>query len=186
MQSLPKSPPASFHGATREVVIVGAGPGGLATSILLAAAGARVRILERLPIVGGRTSTIEAEGFKFDLGPTFFLYPRVLDEILRTAGTSLAAEVEMIRLDPQYRLIFGQGGQLDCTPERAEMERQIGALAPNDAAGFSRFLADNRRKLALMQPCLENEFRQLGGCPDRRASSSCFQCCARTSRSTVT
>ncbi|MDQ3200055.1 MAG: phytoene desaturase family protein [Verrucomicrobiota bacterium] len=144
--------------ATREVVIVGAGPGGLAASILLAAAGVRVRILERLPIVGGRTSTIEAAGFKFDLGPTFFLYPRVLDEILRTAGTSLAAEVEMIRLDPQYRLIFGQGGQMDCTPDRAEMERQIGALAPNDAPGFSRFLEDNRRKLELMQPCLENEF----------------------------
>ena len=106
---------------TREVVIVGAGPGGLAASILLAAGGARVRILERLPLVGGRTSTIEADGFKFDLGPTFFLYPRVLDEIFQAAGTSLEAEVEMVRLDPQYRLTFGAGGTLDCTAERAEM-----------------------------------------------------------------
>ncbi|MEO8043816.1 MAG: NAD(P)-binding protein, partial [Spartobacteria bacterium] len=145
-------------GSTREVVIVGAGPGGLAASILLAAAGVRVRILERLPIVGGRTSTIEAEGFKFDLGPTFFLYPRILDEILRTAGTSLQAEIEMVRLDPQYRLTFGAGGEIDCTPERAEMERQIGTLAPNDVPGFGRFLEDNRRKLALMQPCLESSF----------------------------
>lgn len=143
---------------SREVVIVGAGPGGLAASILLAAAGARVRVLERLPIVGGRTSTIEADGFKFDLGPTFFLYPRVLDEIFHAAGTSLEAEVEMVRLDPQYRLIFGQGGTLDCTAERAEMERQIAAIAPADAPGFGRFLDDNRRKLALMQPCLESAF----------------------------
>jgi phytoene desaturase len=158
MQLLPQFDPSSSRAGTREVVIVGAGPGGLAASILLAAAGLRVRILERLPIVGGRTSTIEAEGFRFDLGPTFFLYPRVLEEILRAAGTSLAAEVEMVRLDPQYRLTFGAGGQIDCTPHRAEMERQIGALAPNDAPGFARFLDDNRRKLALMQPCLENEF----------------------------
>lgn len=146
------------HAASREAVVVGAGPGGLASAILLASAGMRVRILERLPIVGGRTSTIEAEGYKFDLGPTFFLYPRVLDEILRSAGTSLEAEVELVRLDPQYRLTFGQGGQLDCTSNRAEMERQIGAVEPNDAPGFARFLDDNRRKLELMQPCLENEF----------------------------
>ena len=152
--------PNSNHrkAATREVVVVGAGPGGLAASILLAAAGVRVRILERLPMVGGRTSTIEAQGFKFDLGPTFFLYPRILDEILRTAGTTLQTEVEMVRLDPQYRLTFGAGGQIDCTPGRAEMERQIGALAPHDVPGFGRFLADNRRKLALMQPCLESSF----------------------------
>ncbi len=143
----------------RSVVIVGAGPGGLAASILLAAAGVQVRILERLPIVGGRTSTIEAEGFRFDLGPTFFLYPRVLSEIMRVAGTTLEREVELIRLDPQYRLIFGAGGGLDCTPDVAEMERQIAALAPEDAGGFERFMRDNRRKLALMQPCLESSFQ---------------------------
>ncbi|MEO6871835.1 MAG: phytoene desaturase family protein [Chthoniobacterales bacterium] len=148
--------------ATGEIIVVGAGPGGLAASILLAAAGRRVRVIERLPIVGGRTSTIAAEGFKFDLGPTFFLYPRVLNEILRTAGTSLAKEVELVRLDPQYRLTFGSGGTLDCTANRAEMERQIGALAPNDAPGFARFLDDNRRKLALMQPCLESAFSGWG------------------------
>ena len=145
-------------GKEREVVIVGAGPGGLAASILLAAAGMRVRILERLPMVGGRTSRIEADGFRFDLGPTFFLYPRVLDEILRTAGTSLEREVELVRLDPQYRLLFGAGGTLDCTPDVRQMEQQIAALAPQDVGGFTRFMRENRRKLELMQPCLETPF----------------------------
>lgn len=72
---------ASREAAERTAVIIGAGPGGLAAAILLAAAGIRVRIIERLPIVGGRTSTIEADGFRFDLGPTFFLYPRVLEGV---------------------------------------------------------------------------------------------------------
>ncbi len=60
---------------TPTVTIIGAGPGGLAAAMLLAKSGARVRILERLPRVGGRCSAIEAEGFRFDVGPTFFLYP---------------------------------------------------------------------------------------------------------------
>ncbi len=125
---------------------------------MLAAAGTKVRILERLPIVGGRTSTIEADGFRFDLGPTFFLYPRVLEEILAVAGTSLAKEVEMVRLDPQYRLLFGAGGQLDCTPDAAEMERQIAAFSPRDAGGFAAFMQANRAKLERMQPALESAF----------------------------
>lgn len=141
-----------------DTIIVGAGPGGLAAAILLASAGLRVQILERLPIVGGRTSRIESNGYTFDLGPTFFLYPRILDEILQVAGTSLQAEVEMLRLDPQYRIQFGAGGRMDCTADVARMEKQIGALAPADVPGFRRFMAENREKLENMRPCLENPF----------------------------
>ena len=143
---------------SKQVIIIGAGPGGLASAVLLAAAGVRVKVIERLPIVGGRTSSIEADGYKFDLGPTFFLYPRVLEEIFRIGGTELRREVEMIRLDPQYRIAFGAGGQLDCTPDIARMEKQIAELSPADAPGFRRFLAENRTKLALMEPCLETHF----------------------------
>jgi len=143
---------------TKQVLIIGAGPGGLASAIQLAAAGVRVKILERLPMIGGRTSSIEADGYKFDLGPTFFLYPRVLEEIFAAAGTNLRDEVELVRLDPQYRIQFGAGGLLDCTPDIASMERQIAALSPADAPGFRRFLAENRTKLDMMQPCLENPF----------------------------
>jgi len=118
--------------SSKEVIIIGAGPGGLASAILLASAGVKVKIVERLPIIGGRTSSIEAEGYKFDLGPTFFLYPRVLDEVFQAAGTSLKREVELIKLEPQYRIQFGAGGKLDCTPNVAEMERQIASVAPRE------------------------------------------------------
>ncbi len=143
---------------SRKIIVIGAGPGGLASAILLAAAGQKVKVIERLPVVGGRTSSIQSGGYRFDLGPTFFLYPRVLDEIFRTAGTSLHKEVEMVRLNPQYRIQFDAGGHLDCTADIAEMERQIAALAPADAPGFRRFLSENREKLRLMEPCLESSF----------------------------
>ncbi len=142
----------------KQVIVVGAGPGGLASAILLAAGGARVKVIERLALTGGRTSSIEAGGYKFDLGPTFFLYPRVLDEIFRAAGTSLREEVELIRLDPQYRIQFGAGGRIDATPDIRRMECEIDRLSPADAPGFRRFLSENRAKLKLMEPCLESAF----------------------------
>jgi phytoene desaturase len=140
------------------VIVIGAGPGGLASAILLATAGVKVKVLERMPVVGGRTSTIQADGFKFDLGPTFFLYPRVLEEIFTAAGANLREEVELVRLDPQYRIIFGAGGELNATPDVGRMERQIAAIAPEDAPGFRKFLEENRAKLDRMLPCLENPF----------------------------
>lgn len=142
----------------KTVVIIGAGPGGLAASMLLAGAGFRVKVFERLPRVGGRCATIGGDGFRFDLGPTFFLYPRVLSEIFAAAGRNLTDEVPMVRLDPQYRLLFGAGGKLDATPDIPAMERQIAALSPGDGGNFGRFLAENRVKLERFRPALESPF----------------------------
>ena len=68
---------------SKRVLIVGAGPGGLASALLLAKAGVEVTVLEKQPRVGGRTSAIESDGYRFDLGPTFFLYPQILQEIFQ-------------------------------------------------------------------------------------------------------
>lgn len=142
----------------RRVVVVGAGPGGLAGAMLLAKAGARVKVIERLPFVGGRTSTLAGGGFRFDLGPTFFLYPRVLEEIFAAVGRDLHEEVELIKLDPQYHLVFGAGGELRATPDVAGMERAIAALSPGDAGRLRRFLADNRAKMEQFRAVLESPF----------------------------
>ena len=143
---------------SKNVVIIGAGPGGLAASLLLASSGLRVTLLERLPRVGGRTSAHEARGFRFDTGPTFFLYPQILEEIFAAAGYRLQDHIDLIRLDPQYRLIFGAGGKLDATPDVGRMERHIAAIAPGDASALHRFLADNRTKLNEFRAILESPF----------------------------
>jgi len=143
----------------RTVNIIGAGPGGLAAAMLLARAGVRVRILERLAVPGGRTSSITTpEGFRFDLGPTFFLYPRVLEEIFAATGHDLRREVEMVRLDPQYRLVFGAGGELLATPDVARMEAEVTRLSPADRGAFTRFMRATRQKFERFAPFLEQPF----------------------------
>jgi phytoene desaturase len=125
---------------SRRVIIIGAGPGGLASAMLLAKAGADVTILEKQPRVGGRTSLIEGGGYRFDLGPTFFLYPQVLQEIFQAVGRDLYQEVPMTKLDPQYRITFGAGGELNATPDLERMVAEIARLSPADAPGFRRFI----------------------------------------------
>jgi phytoene desaturase len=147
-----------MSGLHKKVIVVGAGPGGLASAMLLAASGVEVTIIEKRDHVGGRTSTFEQEGFRFDYGPTFFLYPRVLSEIFAASGYSLEREVPMLRLDPQYRLVFGQGGELLATGDHARMEAAVAKLCPADAKNFQRFMRDNRDKLQRFLPFLESPF----------------------------
>ena len=142
----------------KRVIIIGAGPGGLATAMLLAKAGLEVTVIESQPRVGGRTSAIEGDGYRFDLGPTFFLYPQILEEIFTAVGRDLHREVPMKRLDPQYRLIFGAGGELLCTSDIERMVAEIAKLAPADAPQFRRFMAYNRVKLEKFAPCLQTPF----------------------------
>jgi phytoene desaturase len=142
----------------KPVVIVGAGPGGLAAALLLAQAGLAVTVLERRSRIGGRTSALEAGGFRFDTGPTFFLFPLALRRIFTAIGRDLDDEVPMVRLDPQYHLVFGAGGDLRATPDVARMEEQVARLSPEDARQFGRFLAENRDKLGRFQFVLENPF----------------------------
>jgi phytoene desaturase len=126
--------------------------------MLLARSGAEVTVLERLPRVGGRCSALEADGYRFDLGPTFFLYPLVLERIFRAVGRELHDEVRLIKLDPQYRILFGGNGELTCTPNVPELEKEVARLSPEDARNLRRFLDDNRDKLHRFRHSLESPF----------------------------
>jgi phytoene desaturase len=143
----------------RQAIIVGAGPGGLAAAMLLAKTGIDVIVLERLPRIGGRTGTIETDdGYRFDVGPTFFLYPRVLADIFAACGRRLDKEIDLLRLDPQYKVVFEGGGEIEATGDISRMEREIERLSPIDALSFQRFMDDNRVKLAAFRPVLEASF----------------------------
>jgi phytoene desaturase len=94
------------------VVVVGGGVGGLAAAIRLRAAGHDVELHERNDWLGGKLTVREREGFTFDVGPSLVTLPHVLDELFRAAGTSLLAEVPMVRLDPQFRYVWPDGREV--------------------------------------------------------------------------
>ena len=120
-----------------QVLIVGAGPGGLTAAMMLAKTGDKVIILEKSDRVGGRTKVFEKDGYKFDNGPTFFHYPEISEEIFRALGRDVYEELNLIGLDPNYRLVFGAGGSLDATTDLDNMTEQIRELCwDQNADGF--------------------------------------------------
>jgi phytoene desaturase len=144
--------------AARRVVVVGAGPGGLAAAMLLRASGADVTVLERGDRIGGRTASIERDGFTFDVGPTFFLYPEILREIFAACGRSFDAEVELIRLDPFYRLQFDDGRQFEATADVDRLVAEVARIDPEDARNVVPYLTANRAKFGAFKPILQRAF----------------------------
>lgn len=94
------------------VSIVGGGVGGLATAIRLQGAGHRVTLFERNDVVGGKLAHHIRDGYAFDLGPSLITLPDVFDEVFRVAGTTLAEQVDLVRLDPQFSYRWGDGSSL--------------------------------------------------------------------------
>lgn len=125
----------------KRVAVIGGGLGGLAAACTLAARGNRVMLLEANTQLGGKAVEFSEEGFRFDMGPTILTVPEVLRRIFAEAGVELEDELDLRRLDPQWRCFFDDGGVLDLHEDVDRMSGELAEFAGDvDAHGYRRFL----------------------------------------------
>ena len=123
-----------------EVVVVGGGFGGLSAACYLADAGAEVRVVEKNEQVGGRASRLEAEGFTFDMGPSWYLMPDVFERFFAYFGRTPDDFYDLERLDPHYRIFFKDGDRLDVTGNNDEMAELFESYEPGAGEAFHEYL----------------------------------------------
>jgi phytoene dehydrogenase-like protein len=87
-------------GRVGRIGVVGGGLAGLAAVCTLAARGYSVVVLERNSWLGGKAAVLEAEGFRFDMGPTILTLPSVLARIFQEAGRRLDDYLDLVCIDP--------------------------------------------------------------------------------------
>ena len=127
------------------VVVVGGGIAGLATAALLAREGRDVTLVEATEDVGGRAGSWSSGGFRFDTGPSWFLMPEVFDHFFRLCGTSSAEQLDLVRLDPGYRVYFeNQSEPVDVRSDRAASTALFESLEPGAGAVLDRYLDSAR------------------------------------------
>ncbi|TKD53151.1 phytoene desaturase [Sphingomonas baiyangensis] len=128
----------------KTAAVIGAGFGGLALAIRLQSAGIQTTILESRDKPGGRAYYWERDGFVFDAGPTVITAPEALQELWALSGHDMAADVELLPVNPFYRLNWPDGTNFDYTNDDAVLRQEIGKLDPADIAGYARFLEYSR------------------------------------------
>jgi phytoene desaturase len=140
---------ASSARPKKRVAIVGAGMGGLAAAIRLAAMGLEVEVFEKNAQLGGRVGRLEAEGFSFDTGPSLLLMTDTYRELFRFAGRDLDDYVGLIPLDADYRVTFGDGDTITIRRALPELIGELERIEPGVAPRFYRFLEDACNKYRL-------------------------------------
>lgn len=132
---------------TQSVLIIGGGIGGLATAMRLQATGRyQVTILEKNPTVGGRANIREVGGYRFDTGPSLLLMTDVYRDLFQTCGEDFDALVPLIKMEPNYRVHFGDGSTLEMSSDLAKMVANLEKIEPGVTPGYYRFLEDAGKK----------------------------------------
>jgi phytoene desaturase len=133
-------------GPSDRVVIVGAGLGGLACALHLAAAGREVTVVEREPVPGGRAGRLTLSGYEFDTGPTVLTMPELLDEAFAAVDERTSDWLDLAPLDPAYRAHFPDGSTLDVISDTVRMAAEVSRVCgPREADGYLRFVDHARR-----------------------------------------
>ena len=130
----------------QHTIVIGAGFAGLSAASYLARAGAKVTVLERHDMAGGRARTFRAEGFLFDMGPSWYWMPDVFERYFADFGTSVAEQYDLVRLDPSYRVVFGRESTIDVPAKLAHLYRMCEDIESGSARRLKQFLAEAQYK----------------------------------------
>lgn len=132
--------------SSQAVVIIGAGFAGLAAAATLAQAGMRVTVLEKHDIPGGRARQFSAEGFTFDMGPSWYWMPDVMEDFFAGFGRRCADYFSLDRLDPSYRILFGPDDVVDLPARVPDAMALFESIEPGAGAALARFLDEAKIK----------------------------------------
>lgn len=145
-------------GSVGRAAVIGSGFGGLAAAIRLQAMGFETVCFEGRDKPGGRAYVYQDSGFTFDAGPTVITAPHCIEELFAVAGKTMSDYVELLPVDPMYRLQWPDGQSFDYVSDEARLVEQIRRFNPADVEGYRRF-ADYSKRV------FQKGYQELGAVP---------------------
>ncbi|RYG45264.1 MAG: phytoene desaturase [Chitinophagaceae bacterium] len=142
-----------------DTIVIGSGFAGLSAACFLARAGKQVLVLEKNSTPGGRARSFAAEGFLFDMGPSWYWMPDVFDRFFSQFGYQTSDFYSLKRLDPSYR-VFWEDGTDDIPADISRLTMLFESIEPGAGKKLELFLEEASRKYELSMkslvynPCL--------------------------------
>ncbi len=123
----------------KKAIVIGSGFAGLSAAAFLARAGWDVTVLEKNATPGGRARTLEAEGFTFDMGPSWYWMPDVFERFFACFGKKVSDYYHLDRLDPSYR-VYWQDGPMDLPASYEELKKLFESIEPGSGEKLDQFM----------------------------------------------
>ncbi|ODT92611.1 MAG: phytoene dehydrogenase [Sphingobacteriales bacterium SCN 48-20] len=120
-------------------MVIGSGFAGLSAASFLARAGWEVTVLEKNAAPGGRARILKAEGFTFDMGPSWYWMPDVFERFFACFGKKVSDYYHLDRLDPSYR-VYWQDGPMDLPASYEELKQLFESIESGSGARLDQFM----------------------------------------------
>ena len=124
----------------QRVLVIGAGFAGLSAATSLADKGYDVTILEKNNTPGGRARVFQADGFTFDMGPSWYWMPDVFETYFARFGRKTSDYYNLVRLDPSYTVVFGPDEAVDLPAGLENLEALFESIEPGSGFKLREFL----------------------------------------------
>jgi phytoene desaturase len=130
----------------KHIIVIGSGVAGLSAASYLAQKGFAVTVLEKNSTTGGRARVFSAEGFTFDMGPSWYWMPDVFEKFYNDFGFSTSDFYNLVRLNPSYRVFAQNGEAVDVPANMNELEALFNRFEPGSGARLRAFLKEAEYK----------------------------------------
>lgn len=161
---------------SKKVVVIGSGFAGLSTACCLAKEGFTVTVLEKNTVAGGRARQYQAEGFTFDMGPSWYWMPDVFEDFFAHFGKKVSDFYTLKRLDPSYTVWFGEDDRMELPANMQALEALFERYEPGSAAKLRSFLAEAGYKYRVgMQEFVHKPSHSIAEFADVRILTSLFR-----------
>lgn len=123
-----------------DAIIIGSGFGGLAVAIRLLSQGLNVLVLEKNSVIGGRARKFTIDQYTFDAGPTVLTGTHLIDDLFETAGESMKDFLELVPLDPYYRIFGSDNQHFDFYRSKERFIAEVARISKSDESGARKYL----------------------------------------------
>ncbi len=144
------------------VLVIGAGVGGIAAAARLARQGYAVTVVEKGDRPGGRCGRMTVDGYTFETGATIFLMPSLYARAFAGLGERMEDHLELLRVDPTYHLFFRDDSKMKLTSDLQRMQTQLEAVEPESFGRMLRYLAEGGRHFRFsLDHIVEKDFQSI-------------------------
>jgi len=133
----------------KHIVVIGTGFSGLSAAASLGKRGYRVTVLEKNESAGGRARKFTAEGFTFDMGPSWYWMPDVFDEFFNRFGKKTSDYYQLERLDPSYRVYFSKSDFIDVPATTGKLADLFESMEQGSGQRLKDFIEEGKFKYEL-------------------------------------
>jgi phytoene desaturase len=134
----------------KKVAIIGAGIAGIASAIRLAHKGFEVSVFEANAYPGGKLSTFQLKGYRFDAGPSLFTLPHLVDELFTLVGKNPSEFFEYQRLEEICKYFWEDKTQLTAWSDLNKFAQEIETITGEPAEKITQFLKDSAFKYEVL------------------------------------